>query len=132
MEVRKEARRRTEYEDEGPCTIAHEEVDDGGTAPAIAQRNQEFGEWEKKENCFKGHKGGAVTRFDCKVRNRRKVKKKDLGIRKDDEAGGGMRDSTAGVKTHSRDDDYEGIDHDDILREKQDEKWHCNVAIAIV
>lgn len=29
-----------------------------------------------------------------------------------------MRDSTAGVKTHSRDDDYEGIDHDDILREK--------------
>lgn len=66
------------------------------------------------------------------MRNRRKVKKKDLAIRKDDEARGGMCDSTAGIKTHSRDDDYESIDHDDILREKQDEKWQCNVAIAIV
>jgi hypothetical protein len=36
MEVRKKTRRRTGYEDECPCTVAHGEVDDEGTAPGIA------------------------------------------------------------------------------------------------
>jgi hypothetical protein len=39
VEVRKEVRQRTEYEHECPCTVAYEEVDDGGAAPAIAQSN---------------------------------------------------------------------------------------------
>jgi len=33
-----------------PCTITHEEVDDGGAAPAVAESNEEFEESEDKED----------------------------------------------------------------------------------
>jgi hypothetical protein len=58
------------------------------------------------------------------VRDCTNVKKKGLAIREDDKARERMCDGTAGVRTHSRDDVNESIDRDDILREKQDEKWH--------
>jgi hypothetical protein len=43
-----------------------------------------------------------------------------------------MNDSTAGVKTHPRDNLYESGDHDDILHEEHDDKCQCNVAFAVV
>jgi len=50
VEVRKKAGQRTEYEHECPCTVADEEVDDGGAAPAVAESNEEFEESEDKED----------------------------------------------------------------------------------
>jgi len=53
MGVGKKARIQTEYEHESPCTVADEEVDNGGAAPALAQSNQELDECEDKEDGFK-------------------------------------------------------------------------------
>jgi hypothetical protein len=44
---------RTENEDESPCTITHEDEDDGGAAPATAERNQELDECKDEKNGFK-------------------------------------------------------------------------------
>ena len=53
MEVAKKVKTQTEYEHESPCTVADEEVDNGGAAPAIAQSSQELDECEDEEDDFK-------------------------------------------------------------------------------
>ena len=50
---RKGQQRRTEYEDESPCTITHEEENNGGAAPATAEGNEELDECEDEKNGFK-------------------------------------------------------------------------------
>jgi len=44
---------RTENEDEGPCTITHEEEDNRRAAPAIAEGNEELNECQDEKNGFK-------------------------------------------------------------------------------
>jgi hypothetical protein len=41
-----------EYEDESPCTITDKEEDDGGAAPATAERNQELDESKDEKDGF--------------------------------------------------------------------------------
>jgi len=42
-----------EYKDEGPCTITHEEEDNGSAAPATAEGNEELDECKDEKNGFK-------------------------------------------------------------------------------
>lgn len=53
---------RTEYEDKGPCAVAHEEKENGGTAPAITDRDDELEKSEEKKDCLERNKGDADRR----------------------------------------------------------------------
>lgn len=61
-----------------------------------------------------------------------KVRKRHVAIRKEKEARRRLYDRTCGVKTNTRNNPYEGDSHEDILREKEDNKYQGKVAIAIV
>jgi hypothetical protein len=51
--VRKSQGWLTEYENERPCAITHEEENDGCAAPATAERNHELDECKDKKDSLK-------------------------------------------------------------------------------
>jgi hypothetical protein len=55
-----------------------------------------------------------------------------MSIREDDEARRGTNHGAGGIKTYTRDNEYEGDHHGEILQEEKNDKWHGDVAIAIV
>ena len=61
-----------------------------------------------------------------------KIRKRHVAIRKENEARRRMYDRTGGVKTNTRDNPYKSDDHDDILREEEDDEYQGKVAISIV
>lgn len=119
---------RTEYEDEGPCTVTHEEENNGGAAPATAKGNEELCECEDEKNGFKQGEGSAVKDQDENSRS----SQEDMNLPEDDEARWGTNHGAGGIKLYTRDDEYKGGHHSEILQEEKNDKWHGDLAITII
>jgi hypothetical protein len=128
METKKGKGWRTEYEDKGPCTITNKKKDDGGAAPATTKGNEELDECEDKKNGFKRNEGNSVKDQD----ENSKHGQEDMAIRKDEEGRRGTNHGAGGIKTYTGDNEYEGDHHSEILQEEKNDKWHGDLAIAIV
>jgi hypothetical protein len=55
-----------------------------------------------------------------------------MAIREDDEGRRGTNHGAGGIKTYTGDNEYEGDQHGEILQDEKNDKWHGDVAIAIV
>lgn len=55
-----------------------------------------------------------------------------MAIREDDEARRGTDHGTGGIETYTGDGEYKGDHHGEVLQEEKNDKWHDDVAIAIV
>jgi hypothetical protein len=55
-----------------------------------------------------------------------------MTIPEDDEARWGTNHGACGIKLYTRDDEYKGEHHGEILQEEKNDKGHGDIAIAIV
>lgn len=55
-----------------------------------------------------------------------------MAIREDDEGRRGTNHGAGGIEMYTGDNEYEGEHHGEILQEEKNDKWHGDVAIAIV